>query len=98
MKLTQGAGSNFDDFLEEEGILAQSESTAIKRVIAYEIQTAMEKEKITKTEMAKRMQTSRSALDRLLNPLNKSVTLTTLESAVNAIGKRLEIKVTQKLY
>lgn len=89
----KGIGSSFDNFLEEEGMLADAEAVAIKRVIAYQIQEAMEKEKISKTEMAKRMKTSRSALTRLLDPLNTSITLATIESAVAALGKRVQIQI-----
>ncbi len=91
MKLKQGIGSSFDDFLEEEGILA--EAVAVKRVIAYRLEETMEKEHITKTEMAKRMNTSRSAVNRLLDPLNTSITLATIENAVAAMGKRLQIQI-----
>ncbi len=85
-------GSNFDDFLEEEGILAEVEASAIKRVIAFQLADLMQKENISKTAMAKRMKTSRSSVDRLLDPQNKSVTLQTLERAALVLGKRLEIK------
>ena len=84
-------GSNFDDFLEDEGILAESEAIAIKRVIAFQVDELMKSQKISKVAMAKKMQTSRSALDRLLDPMNTSITLQTLESAAHAIGKRLRI-------
>lgn len=85
-------GSDFDDFLEEEGILAETEAIAIKRVIAYQITQAMEREKLSKSAMARQMKTSRSALDRLLDPENTSITLQTLERAAHAIGKRLRIE------
>jgi DNA-binding Xre family transcriptional regulator len=85
-------GSNFDDFLQEEGILAEVEANAIKRVIAFQLADLMQKENISKTAMAKRMKTSRSSVDRLLDPQNKSVTLQTLERAALVLGKRLEIK------
>ncbi|MFO7970469.1 MAG: helix-turn-helix transcriptional regulator [Desulfobacterales bacterium] len=85
-------GSNFDDFLEEQGILAEVEANAIKRVIAFQLADLMQKENISKTAMAKRMKTSRSSVDRLLDPQNKSVTLQTLERAAQVLGKRLEIK------
>lgn len=93
MKLQQGIGSSFDDFLEDEGMLAEAETVAVKRVIAFQLEETMAKEHITKTEMAKRMKTSRSAIDRLLDPLNTSITLATIESAVAAMGKRLQIQV-----
>ena len=85
-------GSKFDDFLEAEGLLAEAEATAIKRVIAFQITRMIETENLTKTEMAKRMKTSRAALDRLLDPENASVTLLTLERAAKALGKRLKIE------
>ena len=94
MKLNKDAiGSSFDDFLEDENILADSEAVAIKRVIAYEVKKSMEDEHITKTEMAKRMGTSRSSITRLLDPFNDSITLATIESAVAAIGKRVHIQI-----
>ena len=93
MKLQQGMGSSFDEFLQEEGMLAQAEAVAIKRVIAFQLEETMAKEYISKTEMAKRMNTSRSAINRLLDPLNTSITLATIESAVAAMGKRLQIQV-----
>ena len=93
MKLKQGIGSSFDDFLQEDGMLAEAEAVAIKRVIAFQLEETMTKEHITKTEMAKRMHTSRSAINRLLDPLNTSITLSTIESAVVAMGKRLQIQV-----
>ena len=85
-------GSNFDDFLGEEGILAEAEAVAIKRVIAYQVSQLMEDQNLTKTEMAERMKTSRAALNRLLDPANKSVTLQTLESAALALEKRLRVE------
>ncbi len=85
-------GSNFDDFLEEEGLLAETEAIAIKRVIAYQVTELMKSQNMSKVAMAKRMKTSRSALDRLLDPKNTSITLQTLERAAHAIGKRLRIE------
>ena len=85
-------GSNFDDFLEEEGILAEVEAVAIKRVIAFQLVQLMEEKHLTKTAMAERMKTSRAALNRLLDPANKSVTLQTLESAALAVDKRLRVE------
>ena len=86
-------GSSFDDFLEEENLLAEVEAGAIKRVIAYQINELMEKQNLSKTAMAKRMKTSRSSIDRLLDPKNESVTLHTLERAALVLGKRLQIHV-----
>jgi antitoxin HicB len=85
-------GSDFDDFLQEEGLLGDAHAVAIKRVVAFQVASLMKKERITKAEMAKRMKTSRSALDRLLDPENSSVTLQTLERAAQALGKRLRVE------
>ena len=85
-------GSSFDDFLEEEGLRAETEAAAIKRVIAYQIEMEMKRAKLTKSAMAEKMHTSRSALDRLLDPANVSITLQTLERAALALGKNLKIK------
>ena len=85
-------GSDFDDFLEEEGVLADAEALAIKRVIAYQITQIMVEQNITKTAMARKMNTSRAALNRLLDPNNKSVTLLTLERASTVLGKKLQIE------
>jgi DNA-binding Xre family transcriptional regulator len=84
-------GSNFNDFLAEEGILAESESVAVKRVIALQVEQMMIEQKLSKTEMSRRMNTSRAALDRLLDPANRAVTLQTLDHAARALGKRLQI-------
>lgn len=85
-------GSNFDDFLKEEGTLAETEAIAVKRVIAFQIEELMKKKRLSKTVLAEKMHTSRSALNRLLDPTNVSITLQTLESAALALGKRLKIK------
>jgi len=85
-------GSSFDDFLEEEGLRAETEAAAIKRVIAYQIEMEMKKAKLSKSELAEKMCTSRSALDRLLDPQNVSITLQTLERAALALGKNLKIE------
>ena len=84
-------GSGFDDFLEEEGLLAEAEAVAIKRVIAFQVEQMMMEQKLSKTEMSRRMKTSRAALDRLLDPANQAVTLQTLDRAARALGKRLQI-------
>ena len=89
----QALGSPFDDFLSEEKILVEVDALATKKVISYQIQQSMEKKNISKTEMAKRMGTSRSSLNRLLDPLNTSVSLATIESAVVALGRKLSIQI-----
>jgi DNA-binding Xre family transcriptional regulator len=91
-KKNRHVGSSFDDFLSEEGLLADAEAVAIKRILAYQVAGMMKKQRISKSEMARRMRTSRSALDRLLDPKNASVTLQTLERAAQALGKRLRVE------
>ncbi len=85
-------GSDFDDFLRDEGILAEVEATAMKRVIAFQIEQEMKRCNMTKTEMALKMKTSRASLNRLLDPSNASVTLQTLERAALAVDKKLRIE------
>jgi antitoxin HicB len=85
-------GSDFDDFLREERLLDVAEATASKRVIAFQIAQEMERCSLSKSEMASRMKTSRTALDRLLDPANASVTLSTLERAASAVGKKLKVE------
>ena len=91
-KHNKHVGSSLDDFLKEEGILEETRSLAIKEAVAWQVQQAMTKEKISKVEMARRMNTSRAALDRLLDPENSSVTLQTISRAANAIGRGLRIE------
>lgn len=91
-KRNKHIGSSLNDFLKEEGILEEARTIAIKEALAWQVQQAMEKENITKMEMARRMNTSRAALDRLLDPGNASVTLLTLSRAANAIGRGLRIE------
>jgi len=83
-------GSTFDDFLDDEKLLNQAEATAVKRVIAYQINRAMKEKKINKNKMAHAMNTSRSSLDRLLDPENTAVTLNSLIKAANVLDKKIE--------
>ena len=85
-------GSDFDDFLREEGLLEEAEAVASKRILAYQIAQAMEQRKLTKAAMARQMGTSRSSLDRLLDPQVPSVTLLTIERAARVLGKRVRIE------
>jgi DNA-binding Xre family transcriptional regulator len=85
-------GSDFDAFLAEEGILSEVEIAAAKRVIAFQLQQAMAQEQLSKSALADKMHTSRTAVDRLLDPDNLSVTLQTLGRAAQAFGKRLHIE------
>ena len=85
-------GPRFDDILKGEGTLESAELAAIKMAIAEQVAKEMKKKKLSQTEMAKRIGTSRAAFIRLLNPENYSVTLLTLYRAAAALGKGLEIK------
>jgi len=85
-------GSNFDDFLQEESLLESRTAVALKRVIAWQIDQEMKAQKLTKTELAKRMHTSRAALNRLLDENDASLTLTTLASAAAALGKKVNLQ------
>ena len=85
-------GSDFDDFLAEEARLEQAAATAVKRVIAWQIEQEMKAQKLTKTALAAKMRTSRSALNRLLDTSDTSLTLTTLASAAAALGKHVKIE------
>ena len=85
-------GSSFDSFLAEQGIREGCEEQAVKQILADQIKAAMQKNRLTKTAMALRMQTSRRALDRLLDPSNASVTLHTLQRAAVAIGRQLRLE------
>ena len=89
-KTNKHKGSTFDSFLEEENLLDDVEAVAIKRVLAYELERVMQKNHLTKSEMAIKMHTSRSALDRLLDPMNTSITLHTLIKIVHFVGKKLK--------
>ena len=85
-------GSNFDDFLAEEGILEECTINAIKRVVSMQIQDEMKAQHLTKKKMADRMHTSRSLLDRLLDEKDTSVTLSTLVGAATALGKSIRVE------
>ena len=92
MKKNKHIGSDFDDFLREDGALDHTEAVAIKRVIAHELSEAMKEKRLTKSAMANQMHTSRSALDRLFDPSNEAVTLHTLLRAATVLGKRLKVE------
>lgn len=85
-------GSCFDDFLAEEGMLEEATAIAVKRVIAWQIQQEMKAQKLNKTAMAKKMHTSRAALNRLLDDTDTSLTLATLAGAATALGKKIKVE------
>jgi len=87
-----GIGSSLDDFLKKEGTYEATQAVAIKRVLAWQIEKAMKEQHLTKAEMARRMDTSRSQLDRLLDPDTDSVTLDTLTRAARAIGRHVKLE------
>jgi hypothetical protein len=91
--VVEHTGSTFDSFLEQEGIREEVEAVAVKRVISWQLAEAMRKKKKTKQAMAKELKTSRSQLDRLLDPQNVAVSLDTISRAARALGKRLIIRI-----
>jgi antitoxin HicB len=94
-KAANHTGSTFDSFLEDEGIREEVEAVAIKRVLAWQLEKAMKDQRKTKQAMAKHLRTSRSQLDRLLDPHNVSVTVATIARAARALGKRVIIHVAE---
>lgn len=86
------SGSTFEDFLAEEGILDEVDEAAVKRVLAWELQQAMEQRGLNKSALAGLMDTSRSQVDRLLNPNNTSISLHTMFRAASVLGKRLSVR------
>jgi hypothetical protein len=87
------SGSSFDSFLEEEGIREEVEAVAVKRVLAWELSLEMKRQRKTKQTMARDLQTSRSQLDRLLDPQNVAVSLETMTRAARALGKCLVVRI-----
>lgn len=90
-------GSSFDSFLQEGGIREEVEAVAIKRVLAWQISREMKRQQKTKQAMAKELRTSRSQLDRLLDPQNTAVTLETVTRAAHALGKRVVVRIVEPL-
>ncbi|MCB9151231.1 MAG: helix-turn-helix transcriptional regulator [Caldilineaceae bacterium] len=85
-------GSNFDDFLAEEGILEEVSARSLKRVLAIQLEEIMAETEMTKSGLAELLQTSRSQVDRLLDPENTSITLDSLEKLARAVGRRLRVE------
>lgn len=90
--MSKHIGSSFDDFLKEDGIYEEAHSIAIKRVLAWQIAQAMKEQHISKRKMAERMHTSRTQVERLLDPENNSVQLDTIQRAAGIVGRRLVIE------
>lgn len=91
--VVEHSGSTFDSFLEEEGIREEVEAVAVKRVLAWQLAEAMRKKKMTKQALAKELRTSRSQLDRLLDPQNIAVSLDAIARAAKALGKKVVIRI-----
>jgi predicted XRE-type DNA-binding protein len=86
------AGQLFEEFLREQGVSEETTEVAVKRVLAFQIAAAMKEQHLSKVEMARRLETSRSQLDRLLDPDNDTVTLATLARAAKAVGRTLKVE------
>lgn len=85
-------GSSVDSWLGEDGIYEEVTANAIKRVLARQVEAAMKQQQVSKAEMARRMHTSRAALDRLLDPEYEAVTLSTLRKAAAAVGREIRLE------
>jgi antitoxin HicB len=92
LKKRNHLGSSLDELLAEDGTLAEAEAAALKRVIAWQVERGMGQKRMSKSDMARAMRTSRAALDRLLDPTNESVTLRTMARAAAVLGKRLRLE------
>jgi antitoxin HicB len=92
MKNNPHAGSAFDAFLKADGLYEETRAIALKRVLAWQIESEMQKQHITKQAMARRMATSRSQLDRLLDPEKTGVSLETMQRAASVIGRELRVE------
>ena len=90
--MSQHIGSDFDDFLADEGLGEEVSAAALKRVIAWQLEQAMKEQKISKKALAERMKTSRTAVDRALDQSDPGMTLATLASAARALGQRVEVR------
>ena len=90
-------GSTLDELFDEDGVLAEAHAVAIKRILAWQVSQTMENENLSKSEMARRMHTSRAALNRLLDPDNPSVTLLTMDKAAAVLGKRLKVELVDEV-
>lgn len=93
MSKTKGRiGSSFETYLQEQGTLEETTAIAVKRVLAWQLEQAMEKKQLSKNQMAKAMKTSRSQLDRILDPDNDRIQLATLTAAARVVGRQLRIE------
>ena len=90
--MNQHTGSDFDDFLDEEGILEVVSAKAHKRLLALQLTDIMKENSMSKTLLATKLKTSRSQLDRILDPDNTAITIELLERVAHAVGKKLRIE------
>jgi hypothetical protein len=98
-KIIDHTGSSFDSFLEEENLLKESEAVALKRVISWQLKAAMSAKHVSKTQMAQCLHTSRSQVERLLDPMNVGVSIGTVARAARAVGKAFRCEfVEEKTY
>jgi predicted XRE-type DNA-binding protein len=95
MSKLEHIGSSFDDFLEEEGIKTEVSVSALKRTLAWKIQDVMKKQELSKAQMAEKLETSRSGLDRLIDPENTSITLNTIEKVAKKLGIEIHVTMTE---
>jgi antitoxin HicB len=86
-------GTTLDSYLQSEGILEHTQAVALKRVIAYQLQDILKQQNLTQADLARKMHTSKAAINRLLNPDNTSVTLHTLLKAVHVLGKKISLSI-----
>ena len=91
-KKNPNRGSTFSEFLKDEGTYDHTTAVAVKRVLAFQLEQAMEKEHLSKNQMAKRMNTSRSQLDRILDPENPNIQLDTIMKAASVLGRELHLE------
>ena len=89
-------GSDFDDFLQGEGLYAEVNAGAAKKLLALQLSQALQENSITKTELASRMRTSRAVINRLLDPANLALNLQTVSKAAAALGKKVEIRIVER--
>jgi antitoxin HicB len=88
-------GSSLDDFLAQEGVLEEFQARAIKEVVAWQLAEAMRARKLSKNQLAKRMRTSRTQVDRMLDPAAGNVTIETLQRAAGVVGQRLKVELVE---
>ena len=91
-KVNPRVGSDFEDFLAEEGVLEATTAVAVKRVLAWQLEQAMKEAGVSQAELARRMKTSRAVIHRLLDATDPSVTLSTISKAAAALGRSVRLQ------